>query len=111
MRMADFRSETMTAAFLRSRSEIGGRLPNFRHRQALPMKSLVQRVWFLSAVAAMGGFLFGYDTAVINGGEQQIQEVWKLSGTLHGLVMSAALWGTVLGAFSGGKITDRLGQG
>lgn len=65
---------------------------------------------FLALVAAMGGFLFGYDTAVINGGEQQIQEVWKLSGTLHGLVMSAALWGTVLGAFSGGKITDRLGR-
>lgn len=33
------------------------------------------RLWFLSLVAAMGGFLFGYDTAVINGAEQQIQSV------------------------------------
>lgn len=65
---------------------------------------------FLALAAAMGGFLFGYDTAVINGGEQQIQQVWGLSSLIHGLVMSAALWGTVIGAFSGGKVTDRLGR-
>ena len=40
---------------------------------------LADRIWFLSLAAAMGGFLFGYDTAVINGGEQQIQSVWSLS--------------------------------
>lgn len=68
------------------------------------------RTLFLAFAAAMGGFLFGYDTAVINGGEQQIQEVWRLSGVMHGWVMSAALWGTVLGAFSGGRITDRIGR-
>jgi len=67
-------------------------------------------VWFLSIVAAMGGFLFGYDTAVINGAEQQIQKVWSLSGVMHGWVMSSALWGTVLGALCGGKVTDRFGR-
>lgn len=36
------------------------------------------RLWFLALAAAMGGFLFGYDTAVINGGEQQIQAAWRL---------------------------------
>ena len=68
------------------------------------------RLWFLSLAAAMGGFLFGYDTAVINGGEQQIQSVWSLSSVMHGWVMSSALWGTVIGALSGGKICDRLGR-
>ena len=68
------------------------------------------RLLFLALAAAMGGFLFGYDTAVINGGEQQIQQSWNLSGVMHGLVMSAALWGTVIGAFSGGRITDCLGR-
>lgn len=68
------------------------------------------RLLFLAFAAAMGGFLFGYDTAVINGGEQQIQRLWGLSGALHGCVMSSALWGTVLGALFGGRITDRLGR-
>ena len=58
----------------------------------------------------MGGFLFGYDTAVINGGEQQIQSVWSLSSFVHGLVMSSALWGTVIGAMCGGKVCDQLGR-
>ena len=68
------------------------------------------RLWFLALAAAMGGFLFGYDTAVINGGEQQIQSVWSLSSLMHGLVMSAALWGTVIGAMTGGKVCDRFGR-
>ncbi len=68
------------------------------------------RLWFLSLVAAMGGFLFGYDTAVINGGEQQIQSVWGLSSFMHGFVMSSALWGTVAGAIGGGRFTDAVGR-
>lgn len=68
------------------------------------------RLYFLALTAAMGGFLFGYDTAVVNGAEQQIQTLWGLSPFLHGLVMSSALWGTVAGALSGGQITDRLGR-
>lgn len=73
-------------------------------------KLIGAKLWFLSLAAAMGGFLFGYDTAVINGGEQQIQSVWSLSSVMHGWVMSAALWGTVIGAMSGGKVCDRFGR-
>lgn len=69
-----------------------------------------KKLYFLAMVAALGGFLFGYDTAVISGAEQQIQEVFSLSPALHGWVMSSALWGTVLGALFGGRITDRFGR-
>lgn len=68
------------------------------------------KLWFLALVATIGGFLYGYDTAVIAGGEQQIQSGWSLTPFVHGLVMSSALWGTVVGAMGGGRITDRLGR-
>lgn len=61
-------------------------------------------------VASLGGFLFGFDTVVISGAEQTIQALWTLSDTQHGLAMSAALWGTVLGSLVGNVPTDRLGR-
>ena len=63
-----------------------------------------------AVVAALGGFLFGFDTVVISGAEQRIEALWGLSKQMHGLAMSAALWGTVLGALAGGVPTDRLGR-
>ena len=68
------------------------------------------KVWFLAVAAALGGFLFGFDTIVINGAEQDIQKLWNLSGQMHGLVVSAALWGTVIGSIAGGKVSDRFGR-
>ena len=64
----------------------------------------------MALVAALGGFLFGFDTIVINGAEQDIQRLWNLSGTMHGWVVSSALWGTVAGALAGGWISDRFGR-
>lgn len=64
----------------------------------------------MTLVAALGGFLFGFDTIVINGAEQDIQRLWGLSGTMHGWVVSSALWGTVAGALAGGWISDRYGR-
>jgi MFS transporter, SP family, arabinose:H+ symporter len=63
-----------------------------------------------SVTAALAGFLFGFDTIVISGAEQKIQSLWRLSGFMHGLCMSAALWGTVLGAMLGGWPTERFGR-
>jgi len=60
--------------------------------------------------AALAGFLFGFDTIVISGAEQKIQSLWRLGGVMHGLCMSAALWGTVLGALFGGWPTERFGR-
>ena len=64
----------------------------------------------MALVAALGGFLFGFYTIVINGAEQDIQRLWNLSGTMHGWVVSSALWGTVVGALGGGWVSDRFGR-
>lgn len=67
-------------------------------------------VFLISLVAAMGGFLFGFDTAVISGAEQTIQKLWLLSDFNHGLAVAIALYGTVIGALFGGIPTDRIGR-
>lgn len=65
---------------------------------------------YSSITAALGGFLFGFDTVVISGAEQTIQQLWQLNDFQHGLAMSAALWGTVLGSLVGGFPTDKFGR-
>ncbi|CAN5904305.1 hypothetical protein BH24BAC1_BH24BAC1_30630 [soil metagenome] len=67
------------------------------------------KVFFWSIVVALGGFLFGFDTAVISGAERAIQEVWDLNVFEHGLTVSIALIGTVLGALFGGIPSDAIG--
>ncbi len=67
-------------------------------------------MFFWSIVVALGGFLFGFDTAVISGAERAIQEVWDLNVFEHGLTVSIALIGTVLGALFGGIPSDAIGR-
>ncbi len=63
-----------------------------------------------SIITALGGFLFGFDTAVISGAEQAIQKYWNLTDIQHGFTISIALIGTVTGAFFGRIPADRLGR-
>lgn len=70
----------------------------------------MNRLLFWSLTSALAGFLFGFDTVVISGAEQEIQALWQLSGGLHGFAMAAALYGTVLGSLVGGWPTDRFGR-
>jgi sugar porter (SP) family MFS transporter len=63
-----------------------------------------------SMVVALGGFLFGFDTAVISGAEKSIQQFWHLSVFEHGLTISIALIGTVLGSLLGSKPSDFFGR-
>jgi len=64
-----------------------------------------------SIIAALAGFLFGFDTVVISGADKKLQALWESSDSFHGwVVMGMALWGTVLGALFGGYPTDRLGR-
>jgi len=66
-------------------------------------------IW--SITAALAGFLFGFDTVVISGADQKLQELWHSSDAFHGsVVMAMALWGTVIGAMFGGFPTNRLGR-
>lgn len=66
------------------------------------------RLW--AFIAALAGLLFGFDTAVISGAEQAIQRVWGMGDALHGLAISSALWGTVVGALFGNIPSDRFGR-
>lgn len=59
----------------------------------------MNKVFKISLISALAGFLFGFDTVVISGADQQLQSLWSTSDLFHGtFVMSMALWGTVLGA-------------
>ena len=64
-----------------------------------------------SIIAALAGFLFGFDTVVISGAEKALQELWLRGEVFHGwVIMSSALWGTVIGAIFGGIPTDKYGR-
>lgn len=69
------------------------------------------KILFLSIVVSLAGFLFGFDMVVISGADQLLQPLWGSSDLFHGLVvMSSALWGTVLGAIFGSIPTNRWGR-
>lgn len=70
----------------------------------------IRKVFVWSVIIAMGGFLFGLDTAVISGAEQKIQLLWGLNVFEHGLTVSIALIGTVVGAMLGGIPSDKIGR-
>jgi sugar porter (SP) family MFS transporter len=64
-----------------------------------------------STVAALAGFIFGFDTVVISGANLPIKELWHTSPLMHGFfIMSMALWGTVFGALFGGIPTQKYGR-
>jgi len=60
-------------------------------------------------VGALGGLLFGFDTAVIAGTTRQLTQVFNLSASQLGFTVSIALWGTVIGAMFSGILGDKLG--
>ncbi|WP_462418771.1 sugar porter family MFS transporter [Kytococcus sp. Marseille-QA3725] len=68
------------------------------------------QVVMLALVAALGGFLFGYDSAVINGGVNAIQERYGLSSSMIGFVVAIALLGAMVGAWFAGALADRIGR-
>lgn len=65
----------------------------------------------ISLTAALAGFIFGFDTVVISGANLPIKALWHTTPLFHGFfIMSMALWGTVVGAISGGIPTQKYGR-
>lgn len=69
-----------------------------------------RKVILWSLTVALGGFLFGFDTAVISGAEKSIQQYWQLDAFQHGLTISIALIGTIIGAMFGSIPSDAVGR-
>jgi len=69
-----------------------------------------KKIIYWSVTSALGGFLFGFDTAVISGGEQNIQRMWELSDIMLGQTVAMALYGTIIGALSGGFPAQKYGR-
>ena len=68
------------------------------------------RVIGLASTAALGGFLFGFDSAVINGAASGIKATFALSSLALGLVVSIALIGSAIGAWFAGYLAERFGR-
>lgn len=64
----------------------------------------------ISIIAALGGFLFGFETAVISGAEKTIQQLWSLSAFWQGFTVAASLIGTVIGSVVAGVPAQRYGR-
>ncbi len=64
----------------------------------------------VASVAALGGFLFGYDSAVINGAVSAIGKVFNVDSGILGFAVASALLGAAVGAIYAGRLADRLGR-
>jgi len=64
----------------------------------------------IASVAALGGLLFGYDSAVINGAVASIQSNFDISNASLGFAVASALLGAAVGAMTAGRLADRIGR-
>lgn len=75
-----------------------------------PNQGNIVYLTFLSAVSALGGLLFGFDTVVISGTIKPVVELFSLTEVQTGLFVSAALLGCAIGAVLAGLVSDRFGR-
>ncbi|WP_436923586.1 sugar porter family MFS transporter [Halosimplex amylolyticum] len=67
-------------------------------------------VYVVSALAALNGLLFGFDTGIISGAFLFIQDSFVMSPLVEGIIVSGAMAGAAVGAAVGGQLADRLGR-
>lgn len=91
----------MTDATQPARGAAGG--PEVRHPHH-------NKAVALAVAAAVGGFLFGFDSSVINGAVDAIGEQFDLGAALQGFAVAVALLGCALGAWAGGRLADHWGR-
>lgn len=72
--------------------------------------SKTRYVYVISSIAAIGGILFGYDTAVISGTTEALQSYFKIDDTTLGWIVSSGLIGCILGVAAAGWIIDTFGR-
>ena len=75
-----------------------------------PTAKMRRRVTGLAIAAAVGGFLFGFDSSVINGAVDSIQHNFGLNALITGFIVAIALLGCAVGAFIAGRLADRWGR-
>ncbi|MFJ3977024.1 sugar porter family MFS transporter [Streptomyces sp. NPDC090021] len=75
-----------------------------------PQPDHLGHVIFITAAAAMGGFLFGYDSSVINGAVVAIRDRFDVGSEALAQVIAAALIGCAIGAATAGRLADRIGR-
>lgn len=76
----------------------------------LPPQQTHLFLFITSAVAALGGFLFGYDTGIISGALMFIQQTYSASTLAQEMIVSSVVFGALLGALSSGKLSDIFGS-
>lgn len=90
-----------------SHGPVGGDGPSvFGDEQFTSGRSAVR----IASVAALGGLLFGYDSAVINGAVDAIQRTFEIDNARLGFAVASALLGAAAGAMTAGRVSDRIGR-
>jgi sugar porter (SP) family MFS transporter len=64
----------------------------------------------IALIAALGGFLFGFETVVISGAEKTLENLWSLDSFWHGFTIASSLIGTVLGSMIAGVPAKKYGR-
>jgi SP family sugar:H+ symporter-like MFS transporter len=89
-----------------SHGPVGGDIPSVIDDDDYPSGRVIR----IASVAALGGLLFGYDSAVINGAVQAIQDDFRIGNAALGFAVASALLGAALGAVTAGRLADRIGR-